>query len=281
MQWDGGRVGSARDLKIGALCTGYAIKLQFLSICATLPAHLSRRGSALLLSHSLCRTLAHLDSLSLSLSLSLFVQCSRKRVCCVECASVLCNLLVLCPLICVVYLTQMPHKNNKQNNNNNRESFMHMQSPHTYTHAHTHRRTAALCINVRGAATYAGVAWCINLALKCMQHIYICTLHTSPTLKQCQVVQAVRRGVRVRGKGKGNVLAAKRSQLQARRHNLQLGSGTAQHNTTKSRKTTTEERRQKKVKSRNKRRTRRSKCSVAFINSKSWQAPWHFFVAYF
>lgn len=34
----------------------------------------------------------------------------------------------------------------------------------------------------------------------------------------------------MRGKGKGNVLAAKRSQLQARRHNLQLGSGTAQHN---------------------------------------------------
>lgn len=141
------------------------------------------------------RSLRRSLSLCPSLSFSFFVQCSRKRVCCVECASVLCNLLVLCPLICVVYLTQMPHKNNKQNNNNNsRESFMHMQSPHTYTYAHTHRRTAALCINVRGAATYAGVAWCINLALKCMQHIYICTLHTSPTLKQCQVVQAVARG---------------------------------------------------------------------------------------
>lgn len=217
----------------------FALRCQPIYLAVALPCYFHILSAALSLTSTL--------SLCPSLSFSFFVQCSRKRVCCVECASVLCNLLVLCPLICVVYLTQMPHKNNKQNNNNNsRESFMHMQSPHTYTYAHTHRRTAALCINVRGAATYAGVAWCINLALKCMQHIYICTLHTSPTLKQCQVVQAVARGVRVRGKGKGNVLAAKRSQLQARRHNLQLGSGTAQHNTTKSRKTTTEERRQTK-----------------------------------
>lgn len=83
----------------------------------------------------------------------------------------------------------------------------------------------------------------------------------------------------MRGKGKGNVLAAKRSQLQARRHNLQLGSGTAQHNKKQENNNGREKR--KKVKSRNKRRRRRSKCSVAFINSKSWQAPWHFFVAYF
>lgn len=168
----GGECEKEKDLKIGALaqvmalnCNSFrfALRCQPIYLAFALPCYFHILSAALSL------------TCTLSLSLSLFVQRSHRRVCCVECASVLCNLLVLCPLICVVYLTQMPHKNNKQSNNN-RKSFMHMQSPHTCTH----RRTAALCINVRGAATYAGVAWCINLALKCMQHIYICTLHNPP-----------------------------------------------------------------------------------------------------
>lgn len=87
-------------------------------------------------------SLLHTLSIALCLSLSPPLFIAFPDVCYVECACVLCNLLVLCPLICVVYLTQMPHKNNKQNNNS-RQSFMHMQSPHT--HSQTHSCTLHKC----------------------------------------------------------------------------------------------------------------------------------------
>lgn len=56
----------------------------------------------------------------------------------------LCHLPGLLPLICVVYLTQMPHKNKS---NNIRPSFMQKQE-HTHIQGRT-RAAVVLCINVK------------------------------------------------------------------------------------------------------------------------------------